>query len=354
LEASGWLSHIRAILAGACKVVDCIQRQQGVLVHCSDGWDRTAQLCALAQLLLDPYYRTIDGFQVLIEKDFVSFGHKFTERIGHVPLSSVEVSPVFLQFIDCVFQVWKQFPSYFEFNELFLITILDHLYSCLFGNFLHNSDKERHLLQVKQYTVSLWTCINAKRHRYLNAFYGRHTVHDNTQTPYDFHQSDEDTSGDDDETRTHNCDDFNVVLNPDCNIETLTLHFWTGYFTRHSSSVKNKYYELIKNALNRLERENKRMKTKYSQENKKRKELEKELKKKTLTLQETEILLNETTNRMITFRRIAEQSGQPIIVEENNPDGVILTKISSHVNEEEKSTVVMCAISSDLVVENYF
>lgn len=36
-----------------------------------------------------------------------------------------------------------QFPSAFEFNELFLITILDHLYSCLFGTFLYNSEQER-------------------------------------------------------------------------------------------------------------------------------------------------------------------------------------------------------------------
>lgn len=50
-----------------------------VLVHCSDGWDRTAQLTALSMLMLDPYYRTIKGFEILIEKEWVSFGHKFQQ-----------------------------------------------------------------------------------------------------------------------------------------------------------------------------------------------------------------------------------------------------------------------------------
>ena len=45
-------------------VLQAINDGVSVMVHCSDGWDRTAQVCSLASLMLDPYYRTISGFQV--------------------------------------------------------------------------------------------------------------------------------------------------------------------------------------------------------------------------------------------------------------------------------------------------
>lgn len=64
LESSGWLKHIRSILETAWFIARAVSNGVSVVVHCSDGWDRTAQVCSLAALLLDPFYRTIQGFQV--------------------------------------------------------------------------------------------------------------------------------------------------------------------------------------------------------------------------------------------------------------------------------------------------
>uniref|UniRef100_A0A182VV39 phosphatidylinositol-3,5-bisphosphate 3-phosphatase n=1 Tax=Anopheles minimus TaxID=112268 RepID=A0A182VV39_9DIPT len=175
VESTLWLKHIKCILGGAVRIVDRIENMRmSVVVHCSDGWDRTSQLTALSMLLLDPYYRTLKGFQVLIEKEWLSFGHKFEQRIGHGDNhhSDADRSPVFLQFIDCVWQISKQFPHALEFNEYFLITILDHLYSCRFGTFLYNTERERVTNDLKNRTVSLWSFINSSHEEYRNPLYG--------------------------------------------------------------------------------------------------------------------------------------------------------------------------------------
>ena len=93
-----------------------------MIVHCSDGWDRTPQLVSLSQLLLDPYFRTLEGFQVLVEKEWLDFGHKMADRYGTAFLDDLSIfpsrcgqglgcsdsnerSPIFLQWLDCVHQV---------------------------------------------------------------------------------------------------------------------------------------------------------------------------------------------------------------------------------------------------------
>uniref|UniRef100_A0A671EIB4 Myotubularin related protein 3 n=1 Tax=Rhinolophus ferrumequinum TaxID=59479 RepID=A0A671EIB4_RHIFE len=124
LESTKWLHHLSVLLKSALLVVHAVDRdQRPVLVHCSDGWDRTPQIVALAKLLLDPYYRTIEGFQVLVEMEWLDFGHKFADRCGHGENSDDlnERCPVFLQWLDCVHQLQRQFPCSFEFNEAFLV-----------------------------------------------------------------------------------------------------------------------------------------------------------------------------------------------------------------------------------------
>lgn len=57
--------------------------------------------------------------------------------------SDQDRSPIFLQFIDCVWQMIRQNPKVYEFNEKLLLTIVQNMYTCQFGTFLYNNEKER-------------------------------------------------------------------------------------------------------------------------------------------------------------------------------------------------------------------
>lgn len=259
LVKSGWLRHIGSLLDGTLTVVRQIAVEHShVMIHCSDGWDRTAQLATLAQLCLDPYYRTIEGFMVLVEKDWVSFGHKFQDRSGFLsnekwftqvgndggsdggrtggvggggleqafsqaklfftsqtngrasPASAEhgmdsdadfrnensaalligervskyssstggsnikEISPVFHQFLDATYQIMYQYPTRFQFNERFLRRLLYHLYSCQYGTFLYNNEKERVVdHNIASRTRSVWDYFLGRRYMWLNEKYDK-------------------------------------------------------------------------------------------------------------------------------------------------------------------------------------
>lgn len=219
LRRSNWLRHISTILDGALIIVRNIHLNAShVLIHCSDGWDRTGQLSAVAQICLDPYYRTFDGFKVLVEKDWLAFGHKFLDRSGHLSSEKYfmvtendddmeeegvsaqraaqaffatvqkqftstshlkEISPVFHQFLDCVRQIQRQFPERFEFNEQYLLDIYRHLYTCQFGTFLFNNERERQesaspsRKSFVEQTCSVWDYLDSpsEREKYINSLY---------------------------------------------------------------------------------------------------------------------------------------------------------------------------------------
>ncbi len=175
VEDTKWLSHIRLILSASWQAAFHVRYNRiPVLLHCSHGWDRTSQVCALSQIFLDPYTRTRAGFSCLIEKDFLAIGHPFHTRCGHgegkggdgngngSSAQSDDISPIFLQFLDCVFQIVNQYPDFFEFNAKYLLLISEHIYSCRFGNLLCDTEREREIVaSVRQRTYCLWEYLDS-------------------------------------------------------------------------------------------------------------------------------------------------------------------------------------------------
>src|SRR5689334_14936178 len=122
---SEWLLHVSYIIKAANQIKYLIsEKKASVLLHCSDGWDRTPQLSSVSMIMLDSYYRTLRGFEILIEQEWLALGHKFAQRNGHIARDHVDAnygdeerSPIFVQFMDVVYQLITQYPCSFEFNE---------------------------------------------------------------------------------------------------------------------------------------------------------------------------------------------------------------------------------------------
>eukprot|EP01062_Namystynia_karyoxenos_P054431 TRINITY_DN4482_c0_g1_i2.p1 TRINITY_DN4482_c0_g1~~TRINITY_DN4482_c0_g1_i2.p1 ORF type:complete len:744 (+),score=166.29 TRINITY_DN4482_c0_g1_i2:86-2233(+) len=146
MHDAAWYAHLELVIQGSLACARRVLEGESVVVHCSDGWDRTSQLVALASALLDPYYRTIEGFVVMVEKDWLQPGHKFADRNGLRDEQSKkreQDSPVFLQFLECLAHLSTWHPSEFEYTPAFLAEVLEGSHNGHYCNFIGDNVKER-------------------------------------------------------------------------------------------------------------------------------------------------------------------------------------------------------------------
>ncbi|CAL6101607.1 Myotubularin-like_protein [Hexamita inflata] len=218
-DKTKWYYHMQTILISANLMAQCVTKLKcNAMVHCSDGWDRTSQLSGLTMLMIDPYYRTLKGFIILIEKEWLSFGHMFATRnrlpgstkaskrkdseyfkpqatgkpldcgqesiteltaqgVNHAPpsqqnyrFSSSQTSQVFFQFLECVYQLLNQMPHEFEFNENFLLFLAKELFDGSSGTFFFDCEEQRTHYLVQMTTKSCYEKAIGNGH-YLNPGY---------------------------------------------------------------------------------------------------------------------------------------------------------------------------------------
>ena len=211
--STGWLENCAKLLEGAKIVSISIEKGYSVLVHCSDGWDRTSQVSALAQIISDPYYRTFIGFEALVEKEFAQFGFQFSERTGVTEKSDKShISPVFVQFLDCVHQLIFQFDEAFEFNVDFLEVLALESVLGRFGNFLLNCIREREENGLYEKSLNFWRVVE-KYH--LASF--KNQIYTEQKS----------------------------LMNVDCS--TMEMRFWYEHFIPKSTSAHKRCFDATRN-----------------------------------------------------------------------------------------------------------
>ncbi|CAF0789872.1 unnamed protein product [Brachionus calyciflorus] len=141
LNSTKWLKHVSEVLCLTTKIINslnCFQRNVFIEEY-RDHMDISCVLTSLTKICLNPKYRTITGLENLLQKDWFLAGHLFYKRLNEIDDKKKGVldeekdnkkisgiSPVFLFFLDCLFQLLTQYPSEFEFNEFYLINLWDY------------------------------------------------------------------------------------------------------------------------------------------------------------------------------------------------------------------------------------
>ncbi|GAB0201057.1 myotubularin-related protein 11 [Grus japonensis] len=165
LEGTRWLDHVRTCLRKAVEVASLLAgRRCSVLLQEPSDRDLNCLLASLVQLLGDPHARTLPGFQSLVQREWVAAGHPFPRRLGLLHRDSPrEEAPVFLLFLDCTWQLVRQFPAAFGFTEAYLLALHDSSFAPYFSTFLFSCQRQRGRGSPHRFRSQTYTPVNGWR-----------------------------------------------------------------------------------------------------------------------------------------------------------------------------------------------
>ncbi|XP_071387756.1 myotubularin-related protein 10 isoform X2 [Centroberyx affinis] len=130
IENSQWLEYVRSFLKHSAEIVYLLDgKNASVILQEDEDRDLNCVVSSLVQLMLDPHYRSLIGFQSLVQKEWVMAGHRFLDRCNHLKKNDKE-------------EMMNQYPAAFEFTETYLTVLSDSMWIPVFSTFLFNCPRQ--------------------------------------------------------------------------------------------------------------------------------------------------------------------------------------------------------------------
>jgi hypothetical protein len=126
-----WLACVSEMLINSLTVGLTLEKGGSILLQ--DNQFLHYPVTSLGLLVIDPFYRTIEGFRTLIDHVWRHSNYPFCMQSG---IGAEVGRHEFLLFLDCTWQIWMQFPNAFEFTDELLVLLCRALYSGRYGTFL--------------------------------------------------------------------------------------------------------------------------------------------------------------------------------------------------------------------------
>ena len=144
MKGRKWVKQLRTIVKALKSCVENLESSPTTMViHCTDGWDRTPEMCALIQIAMCANYRTVKGFTEVLIREFSKRGHKFGKHYSDPGLDERSPAPILPQFFEIVHILIQSNPDEFEFGDDYLLWLAWNVYSHRFIEFVTNAAQFR-------------------------------------------------------------------------------------------------------------------------------------------------------------------------------------------------------------------